>query len=999
MTTTAHILRKALLAATLATLLLAAPSQAATLAPGSTAILSGTNSLFGGLTAPVDDSESSSEAVSADGRFVAFASTSDGLLAGDDDRVQNIYVKDRSNGAVTLVSRRTGANGEPSHESCEDPAISDDGSRVGFTCTGPLDNADTNDFGDVYVRALGAETTTMISRVGNTGPAGDSSSSEPSLSADGSVVAFSSAARNLTSAASDGRNYVLYRKTTAGQGISTDVASRRSQANGNGVVEGYQPSVSDDGNVIAFTDPDQGGDPTDPADTNDQPDVYVRNVTAANTVLASRKDGQGAVGNGPSTSPALAGNASAVAFQSESTQFDSQADPDTQPDVYRRSLTSGTTALVDINNNGAKAQLAGAPSIDRSGAVVGFLAQGGSLDPDDGNEEADAYIRNVDTSVLKVVSRADGPSGAVSNAGAEIAVSGDGRKAAVSLQNGRVIAGADARKRAVILRDNVTDRTDNVAQPAGTAPFRNEGGRVQGPSSLSADGRFAAFVSDARGLGLPDDAARAAFVRDRVTGRVTLVSRQDGANGAAMGGGVNSAAISADGRRVAFELANKPGGQQATESQIWVRDIPSGRSFLASRADGANGATGNGYSELPALDADGSRVAFTTTASNLGDGDTDGVSDIHVRDLAANRTLLASRANGAAGPKGDRGSFGPDIDASGQRVLLQTRATNLGDGDTDDRTDAHVRDLGAGTTRLASAAPGGQKSNADVFSASIDASGTRVAFAAGATNLLGVPGAFEKVFVRDLARNTLVLASRANGAAGAPANAASNDVRISPDGGSVAFASSARNLAAGVPAGSEQVYLRDLTGGRTELMSRRSGTGAPFGGSAQLADISLGGGCVTFQSPESLYGSQRGLTQLYMRAVRQDCAPGGAGGAGAGGAGGGAVGAARDTARPVLSRVRLSRRSIRARRGRTTLSFRSSERARLSIRFDRVRRGRRARRAASLTKRIRAGRGRIRISSRIGRKRLARGSYRLTLVARDAAGNRSRAKRLTLRVR
>ena len=109
--------------------------------------------------------------------------------------------------------------------------------------------------------------------------------------------------------------------------------------------------------------------------------------------------------------------------------------------------------------------------------------------------------------------------------------------------------------------------------------------------------------------------------------------------------------------------------------------------------------------------------------------------------------------------------------------------------------------------------------------------------------------------------------------------------------------------------------------------------------------------------------------------------------------------AGRDTLAPALSRLGLSRKRIPANRGRTTLSFDSSEAARLSIRFDRVGSGRPARRAGSLTRHISAGRGRVRLSTRLGRRRLAPGRYRLTLVARDAAGNSSKPKRLLLQIK
>ena len=106
---------------------------------------------------------------------------------------------------------------------------------------------------------------------------------------------------------------------------------------------------------------------------------------------------------------------------------------------------------------------------------------------------------------------------------------------------------------------------------------------------------------------------------------------------------------------------------------------------------------------------------------------------------------------------------------------------------------------------------------------SLDASGTRVAFESRASNLPGGNGQHNQIYVRDLAANTLVQASRQDGSEGAPGTGESFGPEISPDGGSVAFASQAPDLSPGTPAGVAETYVRDLGAGRTELVSRESG--------------------------------------------------------------------------------------------------------------------------------------------------------------------------------
>src|SRR5215212_3886443 len=181
-----------LILAVLALPLGASNASAASLPAGSTAILSGTSSLLDTLPSPVGRSRTSADAVSRDGAIVAFSSGSDGLAAGDDDSVENVYVKNRATGDVVLVSRSTGASGDPAHDDCDSAAVSDDGTRVAFVCEGPLDAADTNGQDDVYVRDLPSGTTLLVSRADSDGAVGDSLSFDPALSADGRFVAFAS---------------------------------------------------------------------------------------------------------------------------------------------------------------------------------------------------------------------------------------------------------------------------------------------------------------------------------------------------------------------------------------------------------------------------------------------------------------------------------------------------------------------------------------------------------------------------------------------------------------------------------------------------------------------------------------------------------------------------------------------------------------------------------------------------------------------------------------
>jgi Tol biopolymer transport system component len=978
--------------------LAAAPATAAELPADATAILSGAPSLSETLPMPVGETELTTTAVSTDGRYVAFTSSSDGLFAGDDDRVSNVFVKDTQTGDVLFASRATGTAGEPAHADCREASISDDGTRVGFTCRGPLDPADTNDDEDVYVRDLATLDTFLVSRASSLGPVGDDRSVAPVLSRNGEYVAFVSNALNLDPSATQYANHVFRRRI--GTGDKTVLVSRAPGAAG-AAAHGIEPSIDDEGGRIAFT---AESDAIDPDDTNTSADVYVRDVSAGTTVLVSRADGNGAVGNGLSRAPSIAGDGNSVAFESNATQFDNSQDPYDDFDIYRRALTTKATALVSVTAGGSKGTGSHSASSDEKGRRIAFVMRA-SLHPDDGDAIDDVYVKDVDSNVMYLASRS-GSGDKAANADADAAaISRDGKHVAALVRQGGRIPGADGTHPAVIVRELATPySTLLVARPPGNGPFVNEGGYA-GVASLSEDARFAAFATSAPAL-VPGGVGSGVVVRDRITGDVTFASRRDGAAGTPFER-AGAPSISADGRRVAFVVVN---GTAEDSTDVWVRDLVDGRTWLASRADGENGAPAGGVSIQPAISGDGRRVAFITSAKNLGDGDTDTEVDVHVRDIELGRTILASRADGPNGTKADGYTYGVDINADGTRVAFTTTAKNLGDGDTDALTSVFLRDLAAETTVLVSRVPGGPNADRGTgYTASIDAAGNRVAFDTPALNLPGGGTPTSKVYVRDLAAGTLVVASRADGADGRIATSFSGNGILSPDGGHVAFLS-LDALVDGAPPNTGELYLRDLGAGRTRLVSRRDGaTGAPTTDYAYIGDVSAGGGCVSFTTEETMVGTPVDAFQSYVRSVRPDCAPADApGGGGAPGSGDGAAGGdgdpngggvdpagTADRVAPVLSRVRLSRKRFRVGRGRrrgAVLSFRSSEAGTITIVLERNM-GKRHRRVGKTTRRIGAGTTRIRLTGVVGRRRLKAGRHRLSLVARDAAGNASRPVR------
>ncbi|HEX8207223.1 MAG TPA: hypothetical protein VF587_14275, partial [Solirubrobacteraceae bacterium] len=450
------------------------------------------------------------------------------------------------------------------------------------------------------------------------------------------------------------------------------------------------------------------------------------------------------------------------------------------------------------------------------------------------------------------------PAPAAYSSGASL--NGDGSKVAYSTQEDGLGSGdlyEDDFDQA-LMRDMTTQTNVLLARPSGSgsAPVAGNGDNASSSASraLSADGRYVAFTSAADRLVVgDDDHVLNVYRRDTLTGETVLVSRATGASGAPGNGDSEAAAISDDGRRVAFtsRATNLGGGELR---QVYVRDVVAGTTVVASRATGAGGAIADGMSWDAALSADGKRVAFTTQAQNLGGATGDFT--VYVRDLASGTTILAGRGDGADGVVPPRASH-PALDADGSHVAFETSSSVLDPKDTGGDLDVYVRDLGAKTTVLASSPTESQIGNGNSHSASLDADGDTVAFVSGdylhddeqvyvqrlaspmpavvvasrardddllppsndepSLDAAGDRVAFVNwedrgtVYLRDLSAGTTTLVSRASGT-GPAADGDAEAPAISAGGECVAFTARARTLGGGYAGDFAQVWRRAIDG-------------------------------------------------------------------------------------------------------------------------------------------------------------------------------------------
>src|SRR5262249_48515409 len=153
-----------------------------------------------------------------------------------------------------------------------------------------------------------------------------------------------------------------------------------------------------------------------------------------------------------------------------------------------------------------------------------------------------------------------------------------------------------------------------------------------------------------------------------------------------------NASLSADGRYVAFEstATNLVSGDTNGASDVFLKDTVTGT--LTRISTDGSGAQANGYSLAPSLSSDGRYAAFSSIASNLVSGDTNLYDDIFVKDTTTGAVVRAS--TDSSGVQSDYYSLHPSISANGRYVAFESAAANLVSGDTNNAIDVFAKDLG-----------------------------------------------------------------------------------------------------------------------------------------------------------------------------------------------------------------------------------------------------------------------------------------------------------------
>jgi Tol biopolymer transport system component len=368
---------------------------------------------------------------------------------------------------------------------------------------------------------------------------------------------------------------------------------------------------------------------------------------------------------------------------------------------------------------------------------------------------------------------------------------------------------------------------------------------------VSADGRYTAFYSIADNLvAEPTNQVANAYEHDSATGATTLVSAAD--DGTPGDKASFASSISDDGRYVAFESdadnlvpndTNIGGADGNSEGRdAFVHDRITGTTVRVSV--GSDGTEGNESSYDPNISATGRYVAFQSDAFNLVPNDTNGASDCFLHDMVTATTVRVSVASD--GSEANSGSYYCKPTPDGRYVMFNSDATNLIPGTTTSHFNTYVHDTQTGVNRMVSVASDGTPGNDNSGGGSISEDGRYVVFSSDATNLVpGDTNGAGDVFVHDMVTGRTERASVTGD--GAEANGTSEQATISSDGRYVQFWSDASNLLLGDTNGVRDDFVHDMTTGATDRVSVAS-DGTQGNASSWLSSLAVSGRYVAFES-------------------------------------------------------------------------------------------------------------------------------------------------------
>jgi Tol biopolymer transport system component len=649
---------------------------------------------------------------------------------------------------------------------------------------------------------------------------------------DGRYVAFASTAKNLaltnnptSLAAQFWPSFNVYlRDRTNG---TTTLVSINAAGTGGGNADSIPRGISTNGQFVLFES--FAGNLVMNLTTG-KGDIYVRDVVNGQTLLVSVNTND-LGGNAISQDSVMTPDGRYVAFSSLASDL---VPNDTNGifDVFIRDRVGATSQLVSLGATAAPSPVVPGgsriPLVTPDGRYVLFYSTATNLVPGV-PAVGDLFLRDTLSNITTWVSA--GAQGLFSSNSISFnpALSDDGNYVAYEACS---VAYPSPAYGVVQRYNRQTGLTDMVSTNAFVQPFL----LCENLASLdmTSDGRFIAYVGNAGRVGSTEGMSftNAVFLWDAQSGSNTLVSINL-TNGVTYGAESDLPAVSTNGQYVAFVSSDTNLTTNILNGayHLYRRDMLAGVTQLVD-ADTNGAGAGVTADTAAVMSADGSLVAYQSDSANVATNDRNRGFDLFISDFTNQRTELISPRDPtlpSVTPDGSSGVTVYCVSTNGRYVAFTSEADDITANDTNGLWDVYVRDLLDGTNALVSIAPNGFSANGASFEPSISGDGRYVAFSSYASNLVaGDANASEDVFVRDLQGGATTLVSI--GLDGVSfGNSNSWQPTISADGRYVLFHSAAQNLASGTMGpGLENIFLRDLHSNITYALGAVSSPPSPF---------------------------------------------------------------------------------------------------------------------------------------------------------------------------
>ncbi len=789
--------------------------------------------------------------ISADGRYVVFETTEGSLLPGvtDLNTVRDVVLLDLQTGVTILVSHTAASMTTAANGMSYQPVISADGLWVAFlsgaTDLIPMmveDNTPTQDDVFLWSRATGA--LRLVSHaVGLPSQTGDGGSFAPTISDDGSAVAFGSQSENLvtqTDINGGDRDVFLFDRLAMGSNVL--LVSGATQT---GNSSSSQPVLSGDGAWVTFTS--RATDLIAGVDTNGTDDVFLweratSGTPASLTLLSHVLGDPTTAGNDRSRSTSISADGGVVAFESEADDLVAVADSNDTGDVFVWQRTSGLLTLAShlIGDSGtAGNDTSGPPRISADGSQVIFVTDADDLvgaSGTDNNGDEDIFVYSVASGAVTLVSHAAGQPLVTSNRSSRQAtISDDGASIVFNSFATDLLASADNNGTSDVFRWQQATNTVTLLSHAGGQPLVPSNGPSSKPE-ISGDGSTTVFES--LGYDLVAGAFGGLFV-DAGASELAVAGRRAplrnvGAQSLAFDSAVDFGRrqISENGRYVVFtsEGTHIAAGQQDVNfgaADVFLLDVESGSTTLVSHIPGQPLVTASSTSELPEMSADGAWIIFRSRAVDLVTPSLPNLfrNHIYLYEVATGAIRLVTHAPGLPSVAGNRTSDEARLSADGTRIAIASEASNLTAGSDLNSflNDVFLYEIATDTmTRVSNSATGASTHPV------LDDAGNAVAFESLANDLVAgadTNGASD-IFLFDRISGTTSLVSHTFAGVGIAGNQAATQATISGDGGRVAFRSRASDMLAGVDANGTQadVFLFERLTGAVGLVSHTPGS-------------------------------------------------------------------------------------------------------------------------------------------------------------------------------